>query len=55
MLAAAKPKKWVAFGLSIKVMIVAIIPVMVIAPDFLTHHMTKIIKMMPVMSQKNGK
>ena len=53
-LAAVKPKKWVAPGLSIKVIIVAIIPVAVTAPNFLIHHKASISEMMPSMSQKNG-
>lgn len=53
-LAVVNPKKWVAEGLSIKVMIVAVIPVMVTAPNFLIHHKAIISEMMPSMSQKNG-
>ncbi len=53
-LAAVKPKKWVALGLSIMVMIVAVIPVMVTAPNFLIHHKASISEMIPSMSQKNG-
>lgn len=52
--AAVKPKKWVAYGLSIKVIIVAIIPVIVTPPNFLTHHKASISEIIPSMSQKNG-
>ncbi len=35
-------------------MIVAVIPVMVTAPNFLIHHKASISEMIPSMSQKNG-
>jgi len=53
-LAVVNPKKWVALGLSIKVMIVAVIPVTVTAPNFLIHHKASISDIIPNMSQKNG-
>lgn len=55
MLAAVKPKNCVEYGLSAKVMIVAIIPVMVTAPNFLTHHKTRMNAKTPKVSQKNGR
>lgn len=53
-LAAVKPKKWVAFGLSINVIIVAVIPVTVTAPNFLIHHKASISEIIPSMSQRKG-
>jgi len=38
-----------------RVMIVAIIPVMVTAPNFLTYHITKTNDIIPSMSQRNGR
>jgi hypothetical protein len=55
MLAVVKPKKWMAEGLSAKVMIVAIMPVRVTAPNFLTCHNTKINEMTPSVSHKKGR
>lgn len=55
MLAAVKPRNCVEYGLSVRVMIVAIIPVIITAPNFLTHHNTSINAKMPRVSQRNGK
>ena len=54
-LAAVKPKKWVASGLNVKVIIVAIIPVSATAPNFLVCHNTKISEITPSVSHKNGR
>jgi len=54
MLAVVKPKKWVAPGFNAKVIIVAIIPVKITAPNFLTRHKTRIKEIIPNMSHKNG-
>jgi len=53
-LAAVKPKKWVALGLSPMVIIVAITPVTVTTPNFLTHHKASMSEIIPSISQKNG-
>jgi hypothetical protein len=47
-------KKWVATGLSARVKMVAIIPVMVIAPNFLAHHKLRISEIAPIMSHRKG-
>lgn len=53
-LAVVNPKKCVALGLSIRVIIVAVIPVMVTAPNFLIHHRASMSEIIPTVSHKNG-
>ena len=53
-LAAMKPKKWVASGLSISVRMVAITPVTVTVPNLLAHQRAKINEITPSMSHRKG-
>ena len=50
-----KPKKWMAFGLNIKFIMVAMKPTNVAVPSFLTHHTASIRAAKPIRSQRNGK
>jgi len=44
----------VALGLSIIIIMVAVIPVTVTAPNFLIHHKASVSEITPNISQKNG-
>ena len=53
-LAVVKPKKWVALGLSIMVMIVAWVRLVILVATSLIHHKASVSKIIPTMSQKSG-
>jgi len=54
-LAAVNPKKWYGFGAIAKLMRVAMMPIIVIAPIFLIHQAASTSREKPIISQKNGK
>jgi hypothetical protein len=55
MLAAVKPKKWMAPGLNVKLITVAISPTIVVDPSFLVHQTVSVNAAKPIRSQKKGR
>ena len=53
-LAAVKPRNWVAAGLKMKLITVAITPIIVTDPSFLVHHTATVNTEKPIKSQRKG-